>query len=427
MSSTRSAHHVSAIAALSLVLVALIASRTGAEPLRTTATRITSNRFLEVPAKFKPPTEYTVSDRVPIVHFARYPLPDTPTYKWSHWGPGTVLPNGRVLTSLGDHRAIDGNSYLYEYDPKTRVLQLVADLQSAVEGFKEGDFGFGKIHDRLNVGRDGNVYFSSFWGLRSGLDDKFKGERLFRYDPKTQGLKDLGIPAKDWGCPSSNFAPQHNLYYAEAAFRPDYDNQTHGMRFVVFDVVKQKVRFMGGHDSTGYGRDLFVDAKGNAYFNNGKRTLVKYDPTTNQLTDLGAVMPVSRLRRTAGPDDAGLLYATSSDTNAAGHRVLFSFDPRTLKTRTIVRLWSDTPAMAIHPDGRFIYMVPGNIAYPGRPLIRADLQDGSIEVVAFLQQAIQAEQKFTLGGTYSLCVDECTAYIVFGVNNDLALVAVELP
>lgn len=397
------------------------------DELQTTAKRITDKRFLEAPAKFTPSTKFTVSDRVPVVHFARYPLPDTSAYKWSHWGPGTVLPDGRVLTSLGDHRAINGNSYLYEYDPETHVLRLVADLQSAVKGFKDGDFGFGKIHDRLNVGQDGNVYFSSFWGLRSGLEDKFKGERLFRYNPKTQQLSDLGAPAKDWGYPSSNFAPQHNLYYAEAAYRPDYDNKTHGMRFFAFDVVKQKVRIMGGHDGTGYGRDLFVDAKGNAYFNNGKRTLVKYDPTTNKLTDLGAVMPVSRLRRTAGPDDAGLLYATSSDTNEAGHRILFSFDPSTNKTQTIARLWSDSPAMALHPNGRYIYMVPGNIAYPGRPLIRADVKDGSIEVVAFLQQAIQAEEKFTLGGTYSLCVDENTAYIVFGVNNDLAFLAVELP
>jgi hypothetical protein len=412
---------------INVLAVLFMTPRAFADPVQTTATRITNERFLEAPTKFKPATPYRISERAVTVDFARYPLPDVPAHKWSHWGPGTVLPDGRVLTSLGDHRAINGNSYLYEYNPETRVLRLVADLQSAVKGFKDGDFGFGKIHDRLNVGQDGNVYFSSFWGLRSGLEENFTGERLFRYNPKTRELADLGVPAKGWGYPSSNFSPQHNLYYAEAAYRPDYDNQTHGMRFFAFDVVKRKVRFMGGHDGTGYGRDLFVDASGNAYFNNGNRTLVRYDPTTNQLTDLGAVMPVSRLRRTAGPDDAGLLYATSADTNDAGHRILFSFDARTRKTHTIARLWADTPAMALHPGGRFIYMVPGNVNYPGRPLIRADLCDGSIEVVAFLERTIQNEQDFTLGGTYSLCVDDDTAYIVFGLNNDLALVAVGLP
>lgn len=411
-----------------LVLAVLTcATAMAAEPLQVKVTRVKSSRFLTPPAKFKAATEYKLAAQQPAVHFARYPMPNTPHDKWSHWGPGTVLPNGRVLTSLGDHRAINGNSYLYEYDPQTQILQLVGDLQSVATDFKEGDFGFGKIHDRLNVAADGSVYFSSYWGLRKGLSEKFQGERLFRYEPATKKLTDLGMPAKDYGFPSSNFSPQHNFYYAEAAYRPDYDNQTHGMRFFVFDVKKQEVKFLGGHEGTGYGRDFFVDADGKAYFNNGERTLVEYDPQTNKLTDLGAVMPVSRLRRTAGPDAQGLLYATSSDTDAAGHRVLFSFDPQTRKSRTIATLWADSPAMALHPSGRFIYTVPGNVSYPGRPLLRTNVQDGSVEVVAFLQEAIQAEQDFTLGGTYSLCVDADTAYITFGLNNDLALVTVSLP
>lgn len=397
------------------------------EPVQTTLQRVESRRFLGAPAKWQPPTKYIVLRRPPAVHFARYPMPDAPAHKWSHWGPGTVLPDGRVLTSLGDHRAIDGNSYLYLYDPRTRVLRLAADLQSAVDGFQAGDFGFGKIHDRLNLAADGSVYFSSFWGLRKGLSDKFAGERLFRFEPRTEELTDLGRPVDDWGFPSSNFSRQHNLYYAEAAYRPDYDNQTHGMRFLAYDVRARKVRFFGGHEGTGYGRDLFVDADGNAWFNNGKQTLVKYDPATNRLTDAGAVMPVSRLRRTAGPDANGMLYATSSDKNADGHRVLFRFDPRKKQTETIARLWADAPAMALHPGGRWIYMVPGNVSYPGRPLLRVNVNDGAVEVIAFLQAAIKEQHGFTLGGTYSLCVDEDRAYVQFGLNNDLALVVVSIP
>lgn len=409
-------------------LAASITAPHGAEaPLETTVEIVATGQALQVPADFKPPTPYSVSDHVPSIGFARYPLPDKAACKWSHWGPGAVLPDGRVLTSLGDHCDIDGNSYLYEYDPATHVLRLVADLQSAVADFEEGDFGFGKIHDRLNIGADGNVYFASYWGLRSGYDEEFQGERLFRYNPASGELTDLGMPKAGWGYPSSNFAPQHGLYYAEAAYRPDYDNETRGRQFFVFDINGREIRFMNGHEGTGYGRDLFTDRNGNAYFNNGDRTLVKYDPVANDLTDLGPVMPVSRLRRTAGPDIGGMLYATSSDTDASGRRILFSFAPRTLRTRTIAALWADTPAMALHPRGRYVYMVPGNITYPGRPLIRTDLRDGSIEVVAFLAQAIQDEQDFTLGGTYSLCVDNDTAYIEFGVNNDMAFVTVGLP
>lgn len=138
-------------------------------------------------------------------------------------------------------------------------------------------------------------------------------------------------------------------------------------------------------------------------------------------------MPVSRLRRTAGPDASGMLYATSSDKNADGERVLLRFDPRKHQTRTIARLWADTPAMALHPGGRWIYMVPGNVSYPGRPLLRVSVADGSVEVIAFLQAAIEEQQQFTPGGTYSLCVDEDHAYVQFGLNDDLALVVVSIP
>ncbi len=383
-------------------------------------------RLLTPPDDFSPPTTYTVADRAPAIRFARYPLPDTPADPWSHWGPGTVLPDGRHLSSVGDHRAIDGNSYLFLYDPATHELRRVADLQSAVDDFQPGDFGFGKIHDRLNVGADGKVYFGSYWGLRRGLEDQFRGERLFCFDPRDESLTDLGMPLSGWGYPSSNFAPDHNLYYAEITRRADYDNRTRGRRFFAFDVERREIRFMGGHEGTGYGRDLFVDTAGNAYFNNGNRTLVKYDPVRNRLEDLGPIMPVSRLRRTAGPCPDGMLYAVSADRDDDGRRVLFAFDPDARRCRTIAPLWSDTPAMALHPDGQWIYMVPGNVRYPGRPLIRVHVSDGATEVVAFLEDAVATAFDFQLGGTYNLAVDKETAYIQFGIQDDLALVTVDL-
>ncbi len=404
-----------------------LAAGAGEKTLTETAVAVESDRLLSPPEDFSPPTDYTVSEHQPEVYFVRYPLPDTPASPWSHWGIGALLPDGRVLTPIGDHRAIDGNSYLYEYDPRTKELRLAADLQSAVDEVGEGDFGFGKIHDRLNVGKDGKVYFGSYWGVRSGHDEKFRGERIFRYDPDKRELTDLGMPMAGWGDPSSNFSPEHNLFYGEITYRADYDNETRGRKFFAFDVETGETRFAGGHEGTGYGRDFFVDGEGNAYFNNGNRTLMKYDPEKNELQDLGPVMPISRLRRTAGPCPDGVLYATSHDKDDSGSRVLFSFDPATSETRTITAIWEDTPSMALGPAGRYVYMVPGNVRYPGRPLVRVDIESGATEVVAFLQEAIKENFDFSPGGSYGLVVDDDTAYIQFGIRNDLSFVTVELP
>ena len=58
----------------------------------------------------------------PEVAMVRYPRPDRPaggTNPWSQWGQGLVLPDGRFLSAIGDHRGADGNSYLFAFDPAT--------------------------------------------------------------------------------------------------------------------------------------------------------------------------------------------------------------------------------------------------------------------------------------------------------------------
>ena len=434
---------------VAVVLGFLVAgSALAAEPLQAKAQKI-SGDFSKRPEKLMPPTDFTVAKEPPVVEFVQIPLPDTKADPWSIWGYGLLHSNGKFYVPLGDHLGVDANAYIYEYDPETKTVRQMADIQSAVKDFKPGDFGFGKVHGRLNEGRDGGIYFATYWGQWQTESDKFEGDRVFRYDPKSEKLTDLGMPVYGWGYPSTHMDPQRMLLYAEAHKRKgnskgDPNNKyvasgyksykdPYEVKFLVYDVEKQKVIFHGAHETFNYGRDFFVDADGNAYWNAADTTLEKYDPKTNSVSKLSVKMPGASIRRTVGPDANGVMYGVTHDT-----KKLFSFDPKTEKIRTITTVWADSPGMDVTPDGKYVYCVPGGHGpSSGTPLIQVNVADGSQKVIAFLHAPIWEQAKFHLGGTYCVQVSEDGANAYVGFNGKpgaqdkawggLAVVAVQIP
>lgn len=436
-----------------LTLAALMATTVttsvrGDEPLQATAKQIKGN-FLKAPEKLKAATDYKLASKAPTVHFAQIPLPDTPADPWSIWGYGLLHSNGKFYIPLGDHLGIDANSYIYEYDPDTKVVRLTTDVRSSVTDYKRGEFGYGKVHGRLNEGADGGIYFASYWGKWRTDNEKFHGDRVFRYDPDTEKLTDLGMPAFGWGYPSSHMAEDRGLFYAEAhkrkanskgdpknsyvakgysSFKDPYDIQ-----FLVYDVNKQKVVFHGAHEGVSYGRDFFVDADGHAYWNNGEGTLEKYDADKNDVSKLKVKMPGDSIRRTVGPDANGVMYGVTHDT-----KKIFSFDPKTEKIRTITTVWADSPGMDVTRDGKYVYYIPGGHGpSSGTPLIQVDVASGKQKVIGFLHETIWDRTHFNLGGTYCVQVsdDGGSVYIGFNGKEDdqkkawghLAVVTVQIP
>lgn len=431
-----------------LLLVCLQANTFAEKPFSAEAVTIEGN-FLAAPPKLSAATDYSVAKSKPTVRFTQIPLPNTPADPWSIWGYGLVHSNGKFYVPLGDHRGIDANSYLYEYDPAKHTIHQVADLQSAAENFKSGDFGFGKIHGRLNEGADGNIYMATYWGQWRNESDRYEGDRVFRYSPETGKLTDLGMPKYGWGYPSTHFSAKHNLLYAEAHQRKgnskgdaknnyvaaEYEsyNDPYHVEFLVYDTANRKVIFQGEHQGLNYGRDFFVDADGNAYWNNGDGSLQKYDPATNKVTTAKAKMPGAKIRRAVGPDSSGMLYGVTNDT-----RELFQFDPVQDKIRTITKVWADSPAMDVTRDGKFIYTIPGGHGpSSGTPLIQVNVEDGSQKVIAFLHDAVWKQTNFNLGGTYCLQLSEDGSKALVGFNGKvddlkkawgaLAVVEIDIP
>jgi hypothetical protein len=149
--------------------------------LETIAQTGTSPQLLQGPPGLPP---HTVASTAPVIDFAIFPIPDYPGVPWSQWGQGVGASNGKFYTAIGDHiKDSSGNSYLYEYDPATRVLKSVGDLTSAV-GSGPGKGGhFGKVHGQINEGKDGYLYFTSYWGSQDSAaqDPGYEGSVIFRY------------------------------------------------------------------------------------------------------------------------------------------------------------------------------------------------------------------------------------------------------
>ena len=97
-------------------------------------------------------------------------------------GGALFASNGRFYAAISDHRTIDGNSYLFEFDPGTNTLEAVGDALSAVPHVP-GEYGHGKIHSQINESRDGYLYMATYRGSarRIAFTASFRGGVILRY------------------------------------------------------------------------------------------------------------------------------------------------------------------------------------------------------------------------------------------------------
>src|SRR5690606_7206607 len=230
-------------------------------------------------------------DGEPRVRAAVHPLPDHEGDPWSQWGQGVVLPDGRSLSAVGDHLGRDGNSYLYELDPEAGRLTLVADVAS-VAGHEPGDWGYGKVHAQMVVGPCGEVYATTYWGTRDGIEygGSYEGDVLLRIDPERRTTESLGPVLAGHGVPSLAGWAAGGLLYAEAADPERFDPQRGA--FVLLDMATGEQVFAtpDEEDHRGF-RAMAVDADGRVVFSRTDGRLARWDPATGELGDLDIQLP----------------------------------------------------------------------------------------------------------------------------------------
>ncbi len=356
----------------------------------------------------------------PEIAMARYPRPDRPaggTNPWSQWGQGLVLPDGRFLSAIGDHRGADGNSYVFAFDPATGKLTRFTDVLSHVE-HQAGAWGYGKIHAQIVAGRCGDAYLATYWGSRTDLRyaDGYRGDLLFRVDPSDLSLESLGTPVPEHGIPSLASFGRNGLVYGEAAapVAPDPQREHDQGVFFVYDTKQRRVVFRSDDPSHAEFRNIVVDKRGRAYVAGEGGRLLVYEPGADSLRELPDRLPGGGyLRASTSPAPDGTVYGVTEAPDR-----FFALAPDG-GIRSLGEARGYTASLALDPDGSRFFYVPGahgDAFEQGTPVIEVDTATGRQQVVAELDGLAREHLGLTLGGSYDIAVDPTGKRLYVGLN-----------
>lgn len=367
------------------------------------------------------------------VSAAVYPRPDYEGNPWSQWGQGIVVADGRFFSALGDHKAEDGNSYVYEYDPASRRLRMVGDILSYVDHVP-GTWGYGKIHSQMVPGPCGEIYFSTYWGSFRDIEfeGNYRGDLLFRLDPDGGTLQPLDVPVDLHGQASLGANPSRGLVYGEAVDPVLRGQDIETGPFFVYDVVAEETVYTGpDQPHVGY-RSIMVDSSGKAYYSMGNGDLSVYDPATGKEVLHDSEIPGEWLRAVTVPGPDGSVYGVTEDEGD-----VFAMRPDG-SINPMGTLEGYTASLALSPDGSRFYYMPGahgNSADWGSPLMAFDTSTGESTVILELQDMVREELGLMVGGTYNVVTAPDGQTIYMGVNaseddsgfGEVILLVIELP
>jgi hypothetical protein len=366
------------------------------------------------------------------VEGALYPRPDYDGNPWSQWGQGWALADGRFYSGLGDHQGMDGNSFVYEYDPGSGSLTMIGDLLSYVD-HQPGSWGYGKIHGQMVGGACGEIYLSSYWGTTNDIrfDDSYRGDLLFRLDPQQRTIHRMTVPVDQHGQASLAGWAEGGLVYGEAIDPVLRSQGTEQGPFFAYDVRSETTVFEGPPTPhVGY-RNVMVDPEGRAYYSIGGAQLAVYDPASNTLSTHPHNMPADWLRASTAPAPDGRIAAVTDEPYT-----FFVLHPSG-EIQTLGPARGYTASVAMHPDGDRFFYVPdahGGSALSGTPLVSVDLDTGAEEVIVELNPLAQEHLGLTLGGSYNVVVSPAGDTVYVGMNSgpedgfgEVVLLIVHLP
>ncbi len=342
---------------------------------------------------------------------ATYPHPQDPEALWSQWGQGGLGPDGTFYSAIGNELGRTGNSLLYRYAQPDGPLELVADMRTAL-GSGAAGWGPGKIHSQMVPGPCGELYFTTYWGdsKEAATDPEYPGEHLFRLDPATGALTDLGIPVPGRGVPSLASWPGGGLVYGEAA-----DPSAPGSRgsFFAYDVRRQEVVFseeVAPH--VGF-RSILVGPDGAAYFSAGEGRLHRYDPPSASVSLADLELPGQWLRAATAPAPDGTVFGVTREPDT-----LFALRPSG-EVEDLGPTRGYVASLGLDPGGRYLYYVPdahGKAWRQGTPVVRVDTASGAQDVVVELLDPIGTRLGVRAGGSYDVVMDPGGRRLFVGLN-----------
>ncbi len=407
-----------------------------------------SRQFIQIPEGAELAPDVKVAVVAPTIDFLYLPGQTYPGKLWSVWGDGSTSGNS-YYTGIGDHDSPRGVAHVYEYDAVKKQIRLLMNVRSFLEApgrMPQGmDYTPGKIHGRVEAGKDGWVYFSTHRGsTNDNTTDKrgYKGDHIYRVNPVT-GKSEIVVsgPMEKHTIPASVLDPERMIFYGGT--NPGNDAAEKEIWFLAYDVRNKKMlkKTPGGFDryaifSSGTGRVYWksIGSKTDtAVYSGGYR----YDPKTNLLTRIEGI---PRVRACTDESRAGLVYGFSQDNND-----LWAFDTKQEKLSVIgpamVGKQSYVTSVDLDPlTNRYLYYVPGahgGAEEDGTPVIQYDLKTRTRKVIAFMSAFYKQKYGYTPDGTFSTAVNKDGSILFITWNgkrpslvkgwNTVAMTAIHIP
>jgi len=337
----------------------------------------------------------------PRVELLYYPQQTYPGHPWSVWGDGLAVGT-KYYSAIGDHLAPQGDAFVFEYDTQTRQFRTLSST-SKVINLPEGHYMPGKIHSRIDQGKDGWLYYSTHRGSTRVTTDEYhyKGDWILRTHP-VSGKTEIVVkgPVPKACIPTSVLDPDRMIFYGGTS-AGDRTDKT--VTFFAYDIARRKVL----HTATGGPPRylIFARSTGRVYYMNGVTgKLMRYDPATGKPPQ--AIPGSIGLRAATQEMPDGSVYTVGKTD---GH--LWKFDTKTEAITDLGELAAAsqtyTTTIDADPTGRYLYYVPGahgGSQKDGTPVIQFDTKKRSRKVIAFLQPILQKQFGYVTLGTFGSAV-----------------------
>lgn len=383
---------------------------------------IKSGQLLKPTAELKGGVK--IAKAAPTVDFFYY---DCQTYEgnpWSVWGDGLAVGE-KYYSPVGDHKSPMGNAFVYEYDSKTKKLKQLVDVRKVLKQ-PQGHYTPGKIHSRIDLGRDGWLYYSTHRGsTRVALnpENHFEGDWILRTHPET-GKTEIVVhaPLKLQCLPTGQLDGERLIWYAGTA---DGLNKKDPM-FLAYDVENRRTLYSGDYGP--YRAMILSKMTGRVYFhqersspNSGAQggTLRRFDPA--KPAEPVKIDAEAGLRAATLETPQGLVYTIDHDN-------LWVFDVKTEKAKflgpTAVASKTYTTSLDADATGRYLYYIPGahgGAQNDGTPVVQYDTKTNTRKVICFLHPVLWKECGYVPIGSfgYDLSPDGSKLYVTWNGSHDV--------
>ena len=201
------------------------------------------------------------------------------------WTAISAASNGNVYIGLSTY---ENSAHFYIYNPVNDELRHRAELIKILKESGRGIRSNAKIHSPFVEAADGKIYFAS-GSMGHGPDEfdprSWEGGHWWRYDPKIDELKDLGLILPQQGVYALVIDKKRNRLYGTSAWG----------HFVIFDIntgeTIDRGRINNRHTIC---RTMAIDDKGNVYGSYEPYRVFRYRPEIDQIEELAIEIPTDK-------------------------------------------------------------------------------------------------------------------------------------